>query len=180
LGIRDWFIKLDREDDFTRLQGEVYGPGLANAPPYPGALACLARLEAAGARSYLVSHKTRTPVLGPSHDLRRAARDWLADNGFPASGLFPPDRVFFEDSLAGKAGRIARLGCDHFIDDMERFLLSPDFPAGVEKILFRPEGAAAGPGLAVFASWAEIESHLAARLRREARPTPCFPACLAV
>lgn len=173
-GVRAWLANRDREADFTLLQGEVYGPGLAGAEPYPGALDCLRRLLAEGAVVYVISHKTGAPFLGPAHDLRRMAMDWLETNGFVAPGVLARDAVFFTDTLAGKAVRAAGLGCTHFVDDMAQFFLQGEFPASAEKLWFVPPGEDepprdSVPGLAAFASWREIGERLAAALKAERR-----------
>lgn len=162
-GVRDWLIARGREDDFTLLQGEVYGPGLRDAPAYPGARACLAKVIGGGGAVRIVSHKTERPVLGPPHDLRRAALDWLEAMGFFAPGMLRPEQVFFENTMAEKSARIAALECSYFVDDMKRFLDRADFPRRAGKIWFAPDGGAAAPGMARFASWAGIADYLAAR-----------------
>ena len=162
--VRERLIQLGREDDFTRLQGWVYGPGLKDARPYPDARECLRRLSQAGAGIKLISHKTRFPILGPAYDLRQAAWGWLEANGWLAGGPLAPADVFFEDSLEEKAARVAKCGCTHFVDDLERFFRHPAFPTGTIKLWFRPpgeEGDAAAPiGTTSFASWREIEAAL--------------------
>lgn len=160
-GVRNWFVECDREEDFTRLQGEVYGPGLQKAFPYPGALECLAGLKAKGASLFLISHKTSRPVLGPAHNLRAAARNWLEAKGFISQELFAPADIFFEDTIAAKAARIAALGCTHFIDDLERFLLCPEFPPGVARLLFKPSARpVCSATLAAFSDWRELPTLL--------------------
>jgi hypothetical protein len=165
--IRNRLLREGREDDFTRLQGHIYGPGLAAARPYPGLRDCLDKLKAEGAEIFIISHKTRHAISGPLHDLRRAAWRWLADNQLIAPGPIAKEGVFFEDTPAAKAARIAALGCTHFIDDMERFFQLPGFPAGVEKLLFLPVAGKSDPGgmmkvggMARFPSWAEIGKYL--------------------
>jgi hypothetical protein len=165
--VRNRLLREGREDDFTRLQGWIYGPGLAEARPYPGLGDCLAKLRVAGAEIFVISHKTRHAISGPPHDLRRAAWRWLAENRLTAPGPIAEEGVFFEDTPAAKAARIAALGCTHFIDDMERFFQLPGFPAGVKKLLFRPgddEDAPGGTmgveGMVCFSSWVEIGKYL--------------------
>lgn len=165
-GVRGWLIERGREEDFTLLQGEVYGPDLRNAPAYPGARECLAALKAKGATLRLISHKTPTPVLGRQHDLRAAAREWLEANGFLSPEVFSSADVFFENTMEAKAARIANSGCTHFIDDMERFLLRPDFPSGTKRLWFRPTGEErsreAAPELTAVSSWRAIAEALGA------------------
>lgn len=124
----------DGETAWQRLQGYVYGAGIAGAVPYPGALDFLRRGLREGATMFVVSHKTRFGHFDPAQvDLREAARDWLGAQGFLAA--VPADRLYFEDDRACKIARIAELGCNHFIDDLEEVFADPSFPAGVRRIL---------------------------------------------
>jgi hypothetical protein len=77
----------------------------------------------------------------------------------------PADRVYFELSQREKLDRIARQGCEWFIDDLPELLTRPDFPAGVRtRILFDPHGHhAAELGLCHTTSWAEIEQRIRCR-----------------
>lgn len=160
-GVRDWLIREGREDRFTLLQGEVYGPGLVRARAYPGARDCLVRLKAAGARVVVVSHKTRYPVAGPSYDLRRAAREWLVAQEILSTGLLMAEDVFFEDTMSEKAERIKSLGCTHFIDDMERFLVMPGFPDAVTRLWFTPAGDKGRKDLRGYPSWSALATYFA-------------------
>ena len=67
------------EDEWTRLQGEVYGRRILEAEPYPGMLSTLKQLASKNVPMCIVSHKTRTPYLGEPWDLHAAARGWLLD-----------------------------------------------------------------------------------------------------
>ena len=157
-GVRRWLIERGQEDAFTLLQGEVYGPGLRSAQPYPGALECLSRLKAAGHKVYIVSHKTQTPAQGPAHDLRQAGWRWLETQGFYTPGVFARGEIFFEDTMAAKAARIGELGCAYFVDDMDRFLTRPDFPTGTTKLWFcpAPRESTVTKGMRSFSSWREL------------------------
>ena len=107
----------DRHDDWTRLQGLVYGPEVGRACPFPGALAALEKAREQGWQLFIVSHKTRRPVIGEPHDLHQAAYGWLRDNGFGAVGL-DGERVFFEETRSQKIARLTALGCHTFVDDL--------------------------------------------------------------
>lgn len=163
--VRDYLRSVGREDDWTRLQGFVYGPGLVEAEPHPGLPAFLDNARAAGWHVVIISHKTRAPYLGPPHDLQQSARAWLAARGVlaPGPGGIRPDEVFLEESKADKLQRIARARCAAFVDDLPEFLAEPAFPAGVRRVLFDPERRAApDPRWLAVAGWAELSSHLAA------------------
>ena len=127
-----------RYDDWTRLQGLVYGPDVGRAHPFPHALATLQQLRRAGWRVYIVSHKTRYPVIGERHDLHRAAAQWLLDNGFSEV-----DGTFFEETRAAKIRRIADLGCQAFVDDLPEVFADEHFPP-ICKVLFDPHHSHGG------------------------------------
>lgn len=163
-GVRRYLCDRGREDDFTLLQGAVYGPGMKNAEPYPGLLKSLHHLKNAGFSLCVISHKTKTPVLGPPYDLRAAAFDWLARNKVIEPGPVARNEVFFEDTLEKKAVRVAERSCTHFIDDLAKFFNHPQFPSGVRKILFQPRDPDAysvpATDTITFSSWSDITGYL--------------------
>ena len=166
--VRDYLRSVGREDQWTALQGTIYGPRMMDAAVFPGAAEFFARCRTIARPVAIVSHRTRFPYLGERHDLHAAARDFLARHGFhdvERIGL-PVDRVFFEDTKEGKLARIAALGCATFVDDLPELLADPRFPAGVRRILFDPGGLHEAPaGVERAGSWDEVE-----RLIAEGRP----------
>jgi FMN phosphatase YigB (HAD superfamily) len=160
--VRDRMRADGREPDWTELQGWAYGPGMAEAEPFPGALECLARCAKEGVPVWIISHRTRRPYAGPPHDLHAAARDWLRRRAVPV----PEDRIIFEETKAGKLKRIAEAGCTHFIDDLPELLADPAFPAGVERLWLDAEGSSkAESPFTRLKSWAEIEKWIFQRAR---------------
>lgn len=157
--VRDYLRSTRQENQWTELQGYVYGPGMREASPFSGVSDFLRRCRQAGVPVAIVSHRTRFPYLGEQYDLHQAARDWLASQGFHADeslGL-PVDQVFFEETKEAKLGRVGALGCSVFIDDLPELLAAPEFPAGVRKILFDPHGVHRGQtGTTAASSWREI------------------------
>lgn len=132
--VRDYLRRVGREDDWTQLQGVVYGPRLKEAAAFPGALAFLQSATKAGHEAFIVSHKTQFPYRGEPHDLHLAARSWVAAN-------CPAIPAYFEPTLPGKLARIAELHCDIFIDDLPEVLTHPEFPQTTQPVLFDPAGA---------------------------------------
>jgi hypothetical protein len=129
----------DGELAWQRLQGHVYGAGIGGAVLFDGAGDFLCRSHALGLDVFIVSHKTRYGHLDTTRvDLRQAALGWMERQGFFAVDGFglDPARVFFEEMRPAKLARIAALECTHFIDDLEEVFADPDFPPGVERILF--------------------------------------------
>lgn len=156
--IRDHLRATGREPLWTAMQGMAYGPRISEAEPFPGARQALARMHRAGHAVRIISHKTRTPLAGPPHDLHACARQWLKTHGFwhPETGLRPED-VFFEQTKQAKWARIASAHCAVFIDDLPEILQAPDFPAGVRRILFDPEGVyPPSEGLESMRSWESL------------------------
>ena len=157
--VRDFLRRSDREQDWTELQGHVYGARMAEAKAFPGAIEFFTRSTKERLPVYIVSHKTPVPVIGPAYDLHQAARAWLEAQGFfdPARVGFSPDRVFFGATRAEKIELVRKLGCTHFIDDLEETFCDATFPVGVEKLLFRAPGpTAAPPGVRLMPDWRRI------------------------
>ncbi len=160
--IRDCIRRLDDgERRWQQLQGFVYGAGIGGAVLIEGAARFLQRSAAAGHEVFIVSHKTEFG----HHDrarvnLRHAALGWIEERGLFKDGRYGLNvaRVFFEATRAEKLQRIARLGCTHFIDDLEEVLTDPEFPAGVTRLLLgRPAGMAAAPCLSC-PTWGDVEA----------------------
>ncbi len=164
--VRDYLNGHGRADDFTELQGYVYGARMDLASPYPGFAKFVATARKAGHDLCIVSHKTRHPILGPRHDLHEAARGFLIGRGLVGSGdkRIDPANVFFELTKEAKVARIAELGCEAFIDDLPEIFASPDFPGATRRILFDPANQFAELArqrqLDRRGSWAEITAEL--------------------
>ena len=138
--IRNYLRQIGCEDDWTVMQGYVYGARMREAKPFSGVLDCLCACHAEGIELSVISHKTRYPYLGERYDLHGAALAWLEQQGFfdPARIGLSRDRTFFELTKEAKLQRIGQCGCTHFIDDLPEFLLEPGFPPGARRILFDP------------------------------------------
>jgi hypothetical protein len=127
----------DGELVWQRLQGQVYGKGIAGAGTVAGVAAFLRRCRAEGCTVAVVSHKTEYGHFDPDRvNLRQAARDWMTARGLLDDEYgIPITNVFFEGTRAEKLARIAALSCTHFIDDLEEVLIDPAFPPTVRRIL---------------------------------------------
>jgi len=138
--VRNYLRRAGREDDWTEMQGYVYGARMAEAAMFPGVKEFLRACRAAGHSVSIISHKTRAPFRGEHYDLHRAAIAWLEEQGFFAEadlGL-ARENVFFELTKEAKLGRISAQRCTHFIDDLPEFLAEPAFPENVKRVLFDP------------------------------------------
>jgi hypothetical protein len=161
--VRDFLRNEGRENDWTELQGYVYGPRMTGAQPFPGVMEFFQRAAQRGIPLHIISHKTRKAVLGPAYDLQQTAREWLAAQGFhdPQGGGVPVERVHFGETRAAKIAHIRAAGCTVFIDDLEETFLEADFPPGVRRILFGASAApGALPGVEPAPVWAAVTRHV--------------------
>lgn len=151
------------EIEWQKVQAVVYGPRMAEAFPAQGAVEFLQTCEQRNVQVWIVSHKTEFANYDDSGtSLRAAALSWLqqqrATNG-DVAGLSTAS-VFFESTRREKLHRILKLGCTHFIDDLEETFLEASFPAQVEQILYAPHGAeSVGPKVAFAGDWRQIADY---------------------
>jgi hypothetical protein len=143
--VRDYLRQVDKEDDWTLLQGEVYGGRIQEAIAFEGMQEALKKIAIQGEMMFLISHKTRTPYMGQQYDLHQAAMGWLQSQFFfDLEGLgWQKNQVFFELTKEEKVKRIVQLGCTHYIDDLPEILEM--LPDTVQKILFAPHKVGAIP-----------------------------------
>lgn len=160
--IRNHLNDTGRKDDFTELQGYVYGARMDLVALYPGFAEFVAAARRNGHDLFIVSHKTRHPMLGPKHDLHAAAKGFLAAHGLVGDGAsqIDPSRVFFELTQQDKVARAAALACEVFIDDLPEILAMPGFPDGMRRILFDPENRFENSGHHRSSSWPGITADL--------------------
>jgi FMN phosphatase YigB (HAD superfamily) len=137
--VRDFLNGSGRKDDFTELQGYVYGARMDLVSPYAGFATFLKRAKAAGHELFIVSHKTRHPMLGPRHDMHAAARGFLETRGLVGDQAVPADQIFFELTKEEKAARAHQLGVDIFIDDLPEILAMMTATGSMRGILFDPD-----------------------------------------
>jgi len=157
-GVKSYFINNDRERDWTILQGKVYGTCMNLAKPYTGIDALFQFFDANAIPYFIVSHKTKHPIIGPPHNLHAAATSFLEKNLFFSRFQLSKEQVYFEPNMESKSSRIERLGCTHFIDDLEKFLCHESFPTSCKKLHFDP-GQKSRQKLS-FASHAEILNYI--------------------
>lgn len=159
--VRQFLRDHGREREWTKLQGEVYGPRLSEALPFEGARAFVFLCRQKEIPVFVISHKTRHAVSGPAHDLHEAGHRWLESSGFYDKRALSRGGVFFELTREDKLNRIRALGCTHFIDDLEEVFAEPRFPNGVKKWLFAPESKKEEPKVSrSFSTWFQVASAL--------------------
>ena len=158
--IRDYLRSQGQDEQFTLLQGEVYGLRILEAEPAEGMLNALGELHQRGIPMVLVSHKTRTPYKGPAYDLHQAAWSWLEKHGF-----FAPDelgwsrnQVFFEETKQDKVARIETQSCTHYVDDLPEILEM--LPSSIQGILYDPNNSHPNHNFLQLSDWALCSKYI--------------------
>jgi hypothetical protein len=161
--VRNYLRAAGREDDWTELQGYIYGARMDLVSCYPGVRDFLRLARDRGHTTCVISHKTRYPYRGERHDLHAASLEFLRIQGILGSDGAGIDLsgCYFELTLAEKLARIREQACDVFIDDLPEFLAERDFPAATRPILFDPyDHYPDERRLARYATWPDIADAL--------------------
>ncbi len=162
--VKTAYHSLGLHNQFTRLQGKVYGEYIAEAELFEGCSNFITRARTAGYHLFLVSHKTTYPILGRKVDLRNATKKFLEDVNVIGCKTIQARFVYFEDTLEAKIERIKQLQLDAHIDDLAGVLMHPKFPAQTRQILFDPNNMSKGNNsFARYSSWKDIQSSLKIR-----------------
>jgi len=137
--IREYLIENEREQDWIKIQGLVYGKYIRTAKVMEGFFSFFDHCYGMGWKIYIISHKTRDSIVGEKFNLHTSALNWLEKNrifGTDIRGAVVG--VFFEATRSEKIFRINQLGCDIMIDDLAEVLLHPDLSSDIIKILYDP------------------------------------------
>lgn len=155
VAVKKHLIECDQEEQWTELQGLVYGKRLIDAEAFPGALKAIECFHASGHRVHIISHKTKYPFIGEHYDLHAAALNWIDEKINFYKTLVETRDIHLCQTKAEKIHRIGEVKCDLFFDDLEEILLDPFFPNMVHKFLFDPGKmcALASRQLTVLSSW---------------------------
>ncbi len=154
--IRNYLRDKSLEDEFTLLQGEVYGSRILEAEPAEGMLSALIKLKKDGIHMILVSHKTQTPYKGPKYNLHDAAWNWLHKYGFfENTGIgWEKTQVHFAATKSEKIEMIKELKCTHFVDDLEEVL--EELPKSMRRIHYSPRADKTKDDFIPLKSWGDI------------------------
>lgn len=122
--VRSYLINSGEEELFTKIQGEVYGQLISNAPIQKGLIEAIKNLTSKGCKFSIVSHKTKYPIIGKKFDLHQAALNWLKKNGLIGTNknLIKRENIYFEETFQNKIERINSIECNVFIDDLVKVL----------------------------------------------------------
>ena len=116
--VKNYLHKNGNHKDFTLIQGQVYSTLLLRAKLYEGVKKFVDFMVQKGNILFIVSHKTKYPILGPKIDMHLKALEFLNKTGIVNKFLIDENNVFFEDTLENKINKIIELNIDVFIDDL--------------------------------------------------------------
>ena len=162
--VKAWFHQHGLHEEFTILQGQIYGQFISMAHIFEGVLHFIADAIRQRHQLFLVSHKTKYPIKGDKVDLHEAAINFLSQQNIVCDqkpNAIPFDHVYFEQTLEAKVQKIADLNLDFFIDDLLVVLTHEKFPQISRPIWFSSETACDNkPQIQRCKSWVSINDKI--------------------
>ena len=147
-------------DEFTILQGLVYGKEILRAKVFEGFYG-LIQENYKKHELFIISHKTKYPIIGDKTNLHQAALDFIKFNRLHYFVNSLHKRVFLELKKEEKIKRTKLLDLDLFIDDLPEILGMDGFLNKTKKILFDPNKKEESfPHIKKFSSWGDINNYL--------------------
>ncbi|OUR60357.1 hypothetical protein A9Q74_14180 [Colwellia sp. 39_35_sub15_T18] len=141
--VKQSFLDANNERKWTELQGIVYGREIHQAIPFAGIHQTITTWLNKGHELFIISHKTKYPIIGDKVNFHIAAMTWLEQYQLVSSlgslSTIAKENVFFNETKEEKIAKIAALSCDIFIDDLPSILMHKSFPKQSKKVLFDPK-----------------------------------------
>jgi hypothetical protein len=154
--IREFLNDNKKDKLFTKLQAEAYGKKISRAHIYEGFREFISSLDKTKTAVFIVSHKTKYPVIGEKVNLHEKAIQFLKKEQIIDDIIIKEKNIFFEDTIENKINRINKLNLDLFIDDLPRVLKNKDFSKSTKKILIDYEGLHNEYSGFIVNKWSEI------------------------
>ena len=149
--------------EFTTLQGLVYGKEILRAKVFSGFKKFIVE-NCSKHKFFIISHKTRYPIIGKKIDLHFAAYDFLNHNKLEYFTKDIENRVYLETEKENKIKRAKILDLDYFIDDLPEILNMKGFLTKTKKVLFDPNKISQYDSMFMnFSSWVEINNFFKSR-----------------
>ena len=144
--------------EFTILQGLVYGKEILKAKLFDGFKNFIDD-NCKFHDFFIISHKTRYPIIGNKIDLHSAAYKFIKSNKLEYFFNGLNQRIFLEPKKEEKIKRTNLLELDFFIDDLPEILKMKGFSEKTQKILFDPYHKSSKSSLLInLSSWKEINN----------------------
>ena len=128
-----------KHDEFTWLQGLVYGKRIGLASVYDGFRDFLSFCHSNHVKVFVVSHKSKYPIIGKKYNLHTCALRFLQDNNLFDDGMLNEQNVFLEETLNGKIEKACDLNLDFFVDDLVKIVENDRLSSNTNTILFDPD-----------------------------------------
>ena len=123
------------KDEWTRIQGEIYGEKIHYAKIFKNFTNFVKFSIKNKIILIIISHKTKYPILGKKKNLHILTKKFL-ETKFKNNYFKINKNLFFETSIQKKIQRIKMKECDFFIDDLENILSHKEFPKYTQGLLF--------------------------------------------
>ena len=125
----------DREDQWTKLQGLIYGPLMEFAEVAEGFLEAISYLSNLGGTIIIISHRTHFSQYDGLYDLHFYASRWI-DQKIISKIHNKNIKIIFAQTIDKKIQSIVDEKVDYFIDDLPKILHHINFPITTKKILY--------------------------------------------
>ena len=160
--IREYLRSRDGgEEQWQKLQGQVYGRLITNAHIFDGAYRFLWRCHQLGIIVDLVSHKTEYGHHDESYvPLREVAIEFLKSHGVMTGKKNLLRNICFESTREQKVLRIIENEYDWFIDDLPEVLQDTKLPEKLGKILIDESKQCSAGNIEYCSSWTDVENRL--------------------
>lgn len=132
-------INNNKECEWTKIQGLIYGKNLNKAKPYKGSVEFLNKYSLKkDFELFIISHKTKYPIIGEKINLHEVSKKWILKKKIfkNKKKSWINSHVFFLSTRDKKIKKIINLKCDYFIDDLVEILRR--LPKKIKTLHFSP------------------------------------------
>jgi hypothetical protein len=137
--IADYLRDIDSEEEWTKLQGLIYGPLMEYAEVADGFLDTLKKLIDDNFEIIIISHRTQYSQYDGLYNLHYFANKWIEKNIISKIGKNKIKNIIFAETIDSKVNYISIENITYFIDDLPKVLNHINFPKTVKKILYSNE-----------------------------------------
>ena len=132
-------ISINKEHEWTKIQGLVYGKNFDKAKPYKGSVKFINNFcKKKKFQLFIITNKTLYPIIGEKINLHNKSKKWIFKNNIfkGKNKKWIKKHVFFLKSKNEKIKKIIKLKCNYFIDDLTEILNL--LPKKIKPIHFDP------------------------------------------
>ena len=159
--IKNFIITEFGEPQWTKLQGEIYGPLMKLANLSVGFENFIINiLNKKSVKVSIISHRTKTPDSGDNYNLHEFAQDWLKKN--LSQSVLSKINIYFLETIEKKIDQINASKVDYFVDDLEKILTHPNLSKEIKKIFYTPDKneAPSNGKIVTIHNWPDLEKIL--------------------